>query len=129
MRPEPFQFGTQGVSHRLLYSACVCGVCQLNGRRQMIPLLCETAATHCSDSPGVTQQHLHQLQNTSPLPVPISAGYLFPPPNPSQVDDNRAVCFYWGWHRAGGSASPLSVCLGLWEGAEPQQHRSSVSPS
>lgn len=115
VRPQPFQFGTQGVSHRLLHSACVWGVCQRNGRRQMIPLLCETAATHCSDSPGVTQQHLHQLQNTSPLSVPVSAGYLFLPPDPPQVDDNRAVCFSTGgWYRAGGSAFLLSICLGLW---------------
>lgn len=115
VRPQPFQFGTQGVSHRLLHSACVWGVCQRNGRRQMIPLLCETAATHCSDSPGVTQQHLHQLQNTSPLSVPVSAGYLFLPPDPPQVNNNRAVCFSTGgWYRAGGSAFLLSICLGLW---------------
>lgn len=93
VRSQPFQVGTQRLSHWLLHSACVCGVCQCNGRRQMIPLLCGITSTHCSDSPERHPTGFTSAPNASPLSTPVSADYSFPPPDPSLDDNNTATCF------------------------------------
>lgn len=112
VRSQPFQVGTQRLSHWLLHSACVRGVCQCNGRRQMIPLLCEITSTHCSDSPGRHPTGFTSAPKyISVIHSRLSRLFVSSSGSFSGWQQYSYVLFYQRWHRAGGSASLFSIRL------------------